>query len=260
MQDDFESFANNVEVNIDAVTANNPFLTGVLGNFKKKSNSNGFRGVHIITSKLPPSNNLYKTQSKNLLSPPYKQEIRHYGKANVDHIRNKITEFPWERSFENNSANEKVNILITTIKNILPNYIPHKTIMCDDRDPPWINKNIKQLILEKNQAYNTSFQFLNQFQFLQTKLNFSNKDILKIIRNLELNKAHGLNIISIRMMKICDDSICKPLKLIFQSCLKGGKFPSKWKKANVVPIHKKGDKQIFKKPMGTNRTPDIDPF
>ena len=50
--------------------------------------------------------------------------------------------------------------------------------------------------------------------------------------------------ISIRMVKICYDSICKPLKLIFQFYLETGKFPSKWKKANLVPIHKRGDKQI----------------
>ena len=71
-----------------------------------------------------------------------------------------------------------------------------------------------------------------------TTINFSNNDILKIIRNLDLNKAHGHDMISIRMVKIYDDSICKPLKLIFQSCLESGKFPSEWKKANVVPIHK----------------------
>ena len=41
----------------------------------------------------------------------------------------------------------------------------------------------------------------------QTAISFSNNDILKIIRNLEPNKAHGHNMISIRMMKICDDSI-----------------------------------------------------
>ena len=93
-------------------------------------------------------------------------------------IRKAINEFPWERSFENNSVNEKVNIFNTTIKNILFNYIPHDAITCDDRDSPWVNKNIKQLILEKNQAYkpylrsNKSLQFLNQFQFLQKKLNF----------------------------------------------------------------------------------------
>ena len=68
-------------------------------------------------------------------------------------------------------------IFNTTIKNILSNYISNETITYDDGDPPWINKNIKQLILEKNQVYksclrsNKSHHFLNQFQFLQTKLN-----------------------------------------------------------------------------------------
>ena len=48
------------------------------------------------------------------------------------------------------------------------------------------------------------------------------------------------------MLKLCGKSICKPLDLIFQSCTKQGKFPTEWKKANVVPVHKKGDKQILK--------------
>ena len=38
LQDDFELFANNFELNIDAVTTNNPFLTVVLGDFNIKSN------------------------------------------------------------------------------------------------------------------------------------------------------------------------------------------------------------------------------
>ena len=77
-------------------------------------------------------------------------------------------------------------------------------------------------------------------------IDFSTDDILKIIRNLDPNKAHGHDMISIWMIKICDTSICRPLKLIFQSCLESGKFPNEWKKANVVPVHKKGDKQILK--------------
>ena len=47
------------------------------------------------------------------------------------------------------------------------------------------------------------------------------------------------------MIKICDTSICRPLKLTFQPCLESGKFPIEWKKANVVPVHKKVD-QILK--------------
>ena len=52
--------------------------------------------------------------------------------------------------------------------------------------------------------------------------------------------------ISVLMLKICDKSLCKPLELIFQSCIKHGKFSNEWKMANVVPVHKKSDKQILK--------------
>ena len=37
-QDDFEAFWNNFELNLDAATANNTFLTAVLGDFNTKSN------------------------------------------------------------------------------------------------------------------------------------------------------------------------------------------------------------------------------
>ena len=52
--------------------------------------------------------------------------------------------------------------------------------------------------------------------------------------------------ISIRKVEICDDSICKPLKLIFQSFLESGTFASECKKVNVFPVHKMGDKQTLK--------------
>ena len=48
------------------------------------------------------------------------------------------------------------------------------------------------------------------------------------------------------MLKICGVSICKPLEIISRSCLDHGKFPEEWKKANVVPVFKKGDKQCVK--------------
>ena len=47
------------------------------------------------------------------------------------------------------------------------------------------------------------------------------------------------------MIKICGESIFKPLELIFKLCLENGKFPIKWKKANVVPVHKRNNKQLI---------------
>ena len=46
------------------------------------------------------------------------------------------------------------------------------------------------------------------------------------------------------MLKICGDSISRPLNVIFKTCLCMGKFSLEWKKDNIAPIHKKGDKQI----------------
>ena len=41
--------------------------------------------------------------------------------------------------------------------------------------------------------------------------------IYKIIKNLDPNKAHGHDMISISMIKLCDISICKPFDIIFQN-------------------------------------------
>ena len=51
-------------------------------------------------------------------------------KVNVDHIRRSVDEFLWERCLANTSVNSKVHIFNKTIKNIMSNYIPHKTIIC----------------------------------------------------------------------------------------------------------------------------------
>ena len=45
------------------------------------------------------------------------------------------------------------------------------------------------------------------------------------------------------MLKICGNSLCKPLELIFNNCLANGIFPSEWKKGNIVPFNEKNDKQ-----------------
>ena len=74
-------------------------------------------------------------------------------------------------------------------------------------------------------------------------IKFVNTTILTIIQNLNLDKAHGHDKISIQMLRICRNSLCRPLELKFHDCLAKGIFPSDWKKVNIVPVHKKDDKQ-----------------
>ena len=231
----------------------------------------------------------------------------------------------------------------------LCNFIPHETVLFNDRDPPWMNKEIKKLTHEKKSIFNcfrqnnNDKQLLDRLKDLQAQLNFliekskskyysrltstlsdigkssnaywsilksflvgkkipcipplfenneyitdfkkkaelldlffanqcslinnnsqlprtlsyrknerlysikiTDDDILKIIAKLDPNTAHGHDKMSIRMIKICSTSICKPLRLIFNHCIDSGIYPCEWKKANVVSIHKKGHKQTLK--------------
>ena len=47
------------------------------------------------------------------------------------------------------------------------------------------------------------------------------------------------------MIKICDKAILEPLPIICKNCIDTGIFPDSWKKSNIVPVHKKGDKQLL---------------
>ena len=67
--------------------------------------------------------------------------------------------------------------------------------------------------------------------------------VLRIIRALDSEKAHGCDDISISMIKMCDTSIVEPLCLIFEKCLETGVYPSIRKKANVIPVHKRNSRQ-----------------
>ena len=50
-------------------------------------------------------------------------------------------------------------------------------------------------------------------------------DIVKIIIALKVNKAHRHDEIFIRILKLCESAIIKPLYLIFKNCLSSNPFP-----------------------------------
>ena len=82
----------------------------------------------------------------------------------------------------------------------------------------------KQCSLIKNDSkLPPRLQFLTDKRLSTVK--FVNTDTSKIIQHLNPNKAHGHDKICIRMLKICRNSLCRPLKLIFNDCLPNGIFP-----------------------------------
>ena len=74
----------------------------------------------------------------------------------------------------------------------------------------------------------------------------TDEKILNIIRSSNPNKVHGWDGISVRMIELSDAALVTPLKIIFENCLRRGLFPKIWKYANVVPVHKKNEKNLKK--------------
>ena len=62
----------------------------------------------------------------------------------------------------------------------------------------------------------------------------------------DVNKAHGHDDISIRVIKICDNSLVRPLPLLFEKSFDNSYFPELWKKSNIIPVHKKMTNSVLK--------------
>ena len=89
---------------------------------------------------------------------------------------------------------------------------------------------------------NGSVLQVNQIFLTQAKLkslDFKEVEIPKIIRALHINRAHGYDDISIRMIKICDKSLLKPSILFFKNSSQSSCYPDIWKKSNIIPAHRK---------------------
>ena len=81
--------------------------------------------------------------------------------------------------------------------------------------------------------------FLPRSALRLQSLEIDKEKVLRIIHALDSKRAHGCDDISISMIKLCDTLIVEPLCLIFEKSLEIGVYPSIWKKAYVIPVHKK---------------------
>ena len=131
--------------------------------------------------------------------------------------------------------------LLTSLKtywSILKTLLNDKKIPCI---PPLFHENkFVTDFREKAELFNHFFvnqcSLLSNNRVLHTNLpqltnkcldsiHFSSSGIAKIINHLDLNKAHGHDMLSIRMIKLCGNSICKSLSIIFHDFLNKGTFP-----------------------------------
>lgn len=74
------------------------------------------------------------------------------------------------------------------------------------------------------------------------KLTITTQEVRKQLIKVDSNKALGLDNISPHLLKRCATQLTEPLTAIFQSCLSTRSWPSLWKGARVVAIHKKSSR------------------
>ena len=96
-------------------------------------------------------------------------------------------------------------------------------------------RNIPELILrgEDNQP-------------IRVESNYSDIEItegvLKVIKGLKANKTGGVDDLNSSYLMGIAEVIAAPLTEIYRKFLEEGEIPKDWKKANITPIFKKGQK------------------
>ena len=73
-------------------------------------------------------------------------------------------------------------------------------------------------------------------------LKINTHGVNKLLKDLNPNKATGPDGASARILKETADIVTGPLTNIYRKSIKTGTIPDDWRKANVIPIFKKGDK------------------
>ena len=66
--------------------------------------------------------------------------------------------------------------------------------------------------------------------------------ILNLLQNLDIHKASGPDQVSARVLKETAESAAPILKTIFTYSMDTGNVPDDFRKANITPIFKKGDR------------------
>lgn len=74
-------------------------------------------------------------------------------------------------------------------------------------------------------------------------ITITEEKVVKVLKSLDTTRANGPDNISNTILNQTSCKITSVLSKLFNISLKEGKFPDKWKEANVTSVHKKGDRQ-----------------
>ena len=104
-----------------------------------------------------------------------------------------------------------------------------------------IARDIDSKTIHTNTSYKDYLQnsVLNIFLLKQA----TEKKVISVINKMKTNKSTGPNSIPMKILKISNQIICKPLTYLINLSFSNGIFPDLLKTSNVIPVFKRGEKQ-----------------
>ena len=179
----------------------------------------------------------------------------------IDHsLKNKYKSLDklYKKAVKNYFKSHEENISNSSNKNMLHSYIKKK-LKSTSYLPPLINSNGSMTIDSQDKANTLNSLFASIFldddssnppKLPPWKTNFRNmppflitsEDIIDAIKNLKNTVSQTPDGIPCLFYKKAVSSIISPLTIIFNTSLESGTVPEIWKKALVVPIFKKGNR------------------
>ena len=128
--------------------------------------------------------------------PLYERLVWDYKETNAELLNRRIETFNWEKLLENKNVNEQLYLFNKTMLNMFHKFIPNKNIICNDKDPPWCNNQIKALIEKKNNLFK-SYMNNGRLAVNRVRLQKAGTELINIIKSSKeifyKNRAKKLN-------------------------------------------------------------------
>ena len=226
--------------------ANNaPFMNG---NLRREINIK--RTLRKKSKKYKGNWEAYRVQ-RNKVTSLRKLSIKRYFRDRCDHPFSQQTFWKTIRPFltENSKCSQSRTIILMDDENLTHgakdvcdifndffisagrNSPNQNSVSQDKNAPPGdVHESLKKIETEMNDSYSAfEFQPVNE------------EHVLKVLLDLNDKKATGPDNIPAKLLKIGAEAICPSLTGLINMSITSSKFPSDLKKANVLPVYKKGD-------------------
>ncbi len=77
-----------------------------------------------------------------------------------------------------------------------------------------------------------------------SSIDLSVEEVYEALQNLDPSKAHGPDGLPSRILKECSSQLAPSLHRLFTKSLRLSQIPAEWKLANIIPLHKKGNREF----------------